>query len=150
MIYWKSLLSRHGFDDGDKVPVDAALARDVYCKAINALAEAAGSGYRAVPYTREGMLNNLGVVLCTASWYNQHYIPLLAAQGVGWRETPWLPVTRHNGPPESEQVTMAGVDETFLEAVKAADHRNLDRHIKIVAVLDVPGFAAEMYELTKK
>jgi hypothetical protein len=45
---------------------------------------------------------------------------------------------------------MAGVDETFLEAVKAADQRNLDRHIRIVAVLDVPGFAAEMYALTKK
>ena len=50
MNYFEDMMDRGGFRNGCAVPSEAYMARDIYIKVINLLAEKFNSGVRAIPY----------------------------------------------------------------------------------------------------
>ena len=57
MKYLDDMLSKWGFGDGEAIPDGVECYREVYLKAINAMAERLGTKQRAVPFDRSGMHN---------------------------------------------------------------------------------------------
>lgn len=57
MHYFDDMQNKYGFQDGDAVPAQAEMTREVYVRAINALAERNGSQIRVVQVNRSGVHN---------------------------------------------------------------------------------------------
>ncbi len=125
MQYFEELTSKYGFNDGEAVPDGIIAYRSVYIEAINALAEAFESEYRAISYNRLGVHNpylimfakkaDLDLVGVPAEWYdiqNGHNLP--------------EPVQEAYHKLFTEQLTNSVHDNKMQWALDAADSCSLD------------------------
>jgi len=62
MKYWEDFQSKWGFEDGDAVPPDAYLLRQVYVRELNRELLKRKSGVRLLAWDRPGMHNPLLIV----------------------------------------------------------------------------------------
>ena len=62
MKYWEDFQSKWGFEDGDSVPPDALLLRQVYVRELNRELRKRKSGVRLLAWDRPGMHNPLLIV----------------------------------------------------------------------------------------
>jgi len=69
MKYWEDMCSKQGFSDGNCVPCDAELAREVYVSTVNIVAERNGSNTRAICYNRPGCHNSVMILFVDAAWF---------------------------------------------------------------------------------
>jgi hypothetical protein len=74
MQYYEDMTSKYGFNDGNYAPAGIDKYRDVYVRAINAVAESLGSKHRVVPFDREGCHNSYLIVPVYAEWFNEFYM----------------------------------------------------------------------------
>ncbi len=70
MQYWEEMNDKYGFGDGGSVPRDAELCRNVYVRALNAVAEQKGSNVRAISFNRGGCHNPILIVMVTLAQFN--------------------------------------------------------------------------------
>ena len=66
MTYWEDFQSKWGFGDGDSVPPDALLIRQVYVRELNRMLCRRRSTVRLLAYDRPGMHNSLLIVRIAA------------------------------------------------------------------------------------
>jgi hypothetical protein len=66
MKYWEDFQTKWGFGDGDSVPPDALMLRQVYCRELNSLLRKRQSAVRLLAYDRPGMHNSLMIVRVSA------------------------------------------------------------------------------------
>ena len=57
MQFWPELWSKYGFSDGEAIPPGLHSYREVYCKAVNALAKKYKSEYAVAEFDRPGSHN---------------------------------------------------------------------------------------------
>jgi hypothetical protein len=66
MKYWEDFQTKWGFGDGDSVPPDALMLRQVYVRELNRLLARRKSAVRLLAFDRPGMHNPLLIVRVTA------------------------------------------------------------------------------------
>jgi len=66
MKYWEDFQTKWGFSDGDSVPPDALLLRQVYVRELNSLLRKRKSAVRLLAFDRPGMHNPLLIVRVSA------------------------------------------------------------------------------------
>ena len=62
MKYWEDYQTKWGFGDGDSVPPDALMLRQVYVRELNRMLAKRNSSVRLLAYDRPGMHNPLLIV----------------------------------------------------------------------------------------
>ncbi|MEI6166507.1 MAG: hypothetical protein WCS52_04875 [bacterium] len=62
MKYWEDFQTKWGFGDGDSVPPDALMLRQVYVRELNNLLRKRQSAVRLLSYDRPGIHNSLMIV----------------------------------------------------------------------------------------
>jgi hypothetical protein len=134
MKYWIEMESKFGFNDGDSMPSGVEVYREVYLKAVNALAKKHGSKVRAVPFDRPGMHNWCLWVLIPTAWFEKKYLPRQNGK--------WVPIGNDD---ELLSCDLAA-DAAFQAAVEAAMDLGLDEFVNVTVEVQ-PGFAELLQEL---
>lgn len=62
MRYWDDMQTKYGFSDGNAIPPDAEVCREIYVRTMNLLLEKHESKVRVMPYDRPGTHNPLLIV----------------------------------------------------------------------------------------
>ena len=111
MTFWEDMQGKWGFSDGDAVPAEALIARQVYIQGVNVLAERFGSQCRCVAYNRQGMHNSILILKMKL----ENFKTLTPAQVIGEEE--WDETLVRDG---------SGSDEAMEKAIETAGLQNLD------------------------
>ena len=129
MRYFDEMNDKHGFSDGEAVPVDAEACRTVYCQVLNKLLERFGSLCRIIPFDRVGV-HNWCLWLCIPV---ESYLAL-------------TPEQRQSG--DNLPVDEVPGDEAWDRAVAAANEMELDGCVKIEINADELDVALKEAELS--
>jgi len=131
MKYWEDMCSKYGFGDGDAVPVEAALVRELYVRTVNLVAERNGSSTRAVCYDRPGCHNSVMIIFVDAVMFGT----LTADQVEGKADLP-----------EAAFHTQEPPDGAWNDAVAECADMCLDDYIDVEVKLN-PSFREFLEEL---
>lgn len=127
MRFWEAMNDKYGFEDGSAYPDGVELYRDVYCKAVNKLAEAKNSEFRVVPFDRAGVHNFCLWMIVPKAWYEGVFLPKQEAGkqwvGVDWDEIP------NNDQPEPQP------DDALDDAIADAQAMDLDGFVEVKVML---------------
>jgi hypothetical protein len=114
------MLSKHGFGDGDNMPIGIEYFREAYVAAINTIAARLGSKFRAVAHNRPGMHNWCFIVIVPTTVPNR-------------QEGEFI---EHN-----DCVT---ADAAFGEAINICNELNIDDCVKVITAVDRPSLDAKV------
>lgn len=115
MRYWEEMGHKSGFNDGCALPEGIDLYRDVYIKAVNALAAKHGSKIRVVPFDRSGIHNPVLWMYVPKRWFEKCYLPKQKGNGI-WQGVGFDDLPDKDGP---EPVPDAGMERALEEAQQA-------------------------------
>ena len=130
MMYWDEMNSKNGFDDGAAVPQEAWAAREVYVRALNAVAAHKGSKVRAIAWDRPGVHNPCLIMQVPVAFFDA-----LSPDQVLAKEEVTLP---HDWPEEPgvELVRGEPTDDAWVEAVDECVEIPLDDYVVVDVRLD--------------
>jgi len=115
MKYWEDFQTKWGFADGDSVPPDALLLRQVYVRELNRLLARRKSGVRLLAYDRPGMHNSLLIVRVGAAMVRN--VPAKRLWG-GQQSGGWEPGDLHEPAPDTAyEAVLAEADEMELDSM---------------------------------
>jgi hypothetical protein len=123
MKYWEDYQSKWGFGDGDAVPPDAALLRQVYCRELNRELQKRKSTVRLLAWDRPGVHNPLLILRVSA-----HQV-----RGVPERRL-WLGQWDGGWQPEGEWQE-PDADEVFDQVIADAYSMELDDRVETTVSL---------------
>jgi hypothetical protein len=130
MMYWDEMNSKNGFDDGAAVPQEAWTAREVYVRALNAVAAHKGSKVRAIAWDRPGVHNPCLIMQVPAAFFDK-----LSPEQVLAKEELKLP-REWPEEPGVELVRGEPTDDAWVEAVDECVELPLDDYVVVDVRLD--------------
>ena len=110
MKYWDDFQTKWGFGDGDSVPPDAHLLRQVYVGELNSLLQKRKSSVRLLAWDRPGLHNPLLIVRVPAAMVRD--VPLKQLTLGQWNHG-WQPEGDWQEPP-TDAAYDAAIDEAQL------------------------------------
>ena len=114
MRYFDDMNDKFGFGDGECVPHDASVCRQLYCRFLNVLLEKHGSECRIVTYDRPGLHN----------WCLWQRIPRSVFDGLSEN-------IRNSEEPINDAIEEPVADEGWALALAEACELNLDELVMV-------------------
>lgn len=115
MKYWEDYQSKWGFGDGDSVPPDALMLRQVYCRELNRELLKRKSSVRLLAWDRPGMHNSLMIVRVPANMVRNVPAERLCRGQMdgGWEPKDW----QEPEPDMAFEAVLAAAEEMELDSM---------------------------------
>jgi len=115
MKYWEDYQSKWGFGDGDSVPPDAQMLRQVYVRTLNCLLKTRQSRVRLLAFDRPGMHNPLLILRVPANMVRNVPAERLCRGQMdgGWEPKDW----QEPEPDTAFEAVLATAEEMELDSM---------------------------------